>query len=89
MPAAYLPDALNVIDRLHRAWNKHDLDGLAACFHPNYASLQPLHPDHNYQGSTLVRLSWDHVFRAVPDLRAELVRCAIDGDMAWTERKPI
>jgi hypothetical protein len=85
MTTAYLPDTLNVIDRLHRAWNQHDLDALVGCFHPDYMSTQPVHPDRNFQGQSLVRLSWDHIFRAVPDLQAELVSCAIDGDMAWTE----
>jgi len=85
MPAAHRPETYSVIDHLHRAWNAHDLDALAACFHPDSESLQPLHPDRRLRGNWLVRISWGEIFRAVPDLRAELLRCALAGDIAWTE----
>jgi len=74
-----------IIGRLHRAWNTHDLDALVACFHPDYESLQPLHPDRRLCGNQRVRLSWGEIFKAVPNLRADLLRCARTGDLVWTE----
>jgi len=74
-----------VIDRLHRAWNARSLEALAVCFHDDYESDQPLHPDRRFRGVASVRASWGAIFRAVPDLRADLLRCSIDADTAWTE----
>ena len=80
-----LPEPGTVVERLHRAWNTRDLESLVACFHPDYESLQPLHPDRCLRGNRLVRMSWGEIFRAVPDLRAELLRHTWAGDTAWTE----
>ncbi|MEO6570292.1 MAG: nuclear transport factor 2 family protein [Ilumatobacteraceae bacterium] len=32
-----------------------------------------------------MRCNWSQIFRFVPDIRAEIVRSAIDGETAWTE----
>jgi hypothetical protein len=32
-----------------------------------------------------VRRNWEQIFAAIPDLTAEVLRCAVDGDTAWTE----
>lgn len=75
----------SVVERLHRAWNTHDLDSVAACFHPDYESIQPNRPELNFKGQTAIRQSWGAIFDAIPDLRAELCRCAAVGDAVWTE----
>jgi ketosteroid isomerase-like protein len=85
MPTSPHPDAPAVVTRLCRAWNDHDLEALVACFHPDYESLQPLHPDRQLRGAQSVRFSWGEIFRAVPDLQTELIRCTLAGDLAWTE----
>jgi ketosteroid isomerase-like protein len=75
----------SVIARLHRAWNTHDLDSVVACFHPEYESTQPDRPELNFKGHTGIRQSWGAIFEAIPDLQAELCRCAVVGDEVWTE----
>jgi hypothetical protein len=32
-----------------------------------------------------VRRNWEQIFAAIPDLTAEVLRCAVDGDTVWTE----
>ena len=32
-----------------------------------------------------VRSNWQQIFAAVPDLKAELLGCAVAGDTVWTE----
>jgi ketosteroid isomerase-like protein len=74
-----------VIERLARATNKHDVDGMVECVHEDYASEQPLHPEWNFTGRGQMRKNWSGIFADVPDLKAELIRSAVSGDEVWTE----
>lgn len=74
-----------VIDRLVRAVNDHDLEALVACFAPDYRNETPVHPLRGFQGNAQVRTNWTQIFAGVPDLRAELPRTVRDGDRVWTE----
>ena len=74
-----------VLDRLLDAMNRHDLDAMVACFHEEYRSEQPLHPDRHFAGREQVRKNWGLMFDEVPDLRADLLRSATSGDEVWTE----
>ncbi|MBV9282548.1 MAG: nuclear transport factor 2 family protein [Chloroflexi bacterium] len=76
---------LAVIERIRRAVNEHDLDALATCFHPDYLSEQPIHPDRAFRGRDQMRKNWDQIFASVPDIRAEVLRCAAEGNIVWTE----
>jgi ketosteroid isomerase-like protein len=71
--------------RLLDALNRRDADRLVDCFHPDYSSEQPAHPDRAFVGSEQVRVNWSQVFSGVPDFTAELVREADDGTVAWGE----
>jgi hypothetical protein len=74
-----------VIERLAAAQNAHDIDAMVACFAEDYQSEQPAHPDRAFRGSAQVRANWSEIFGGVPDLRAELLRSAVDGETVWTE----
>lgn len=74
-----------MVERLLRATNDHDLDALEACFAEDYESEAPVHPARSFRGREQVRRTWEQIFAFVPDLRAEVPRTAIDGDVAWTE----
>lgn len=74
-----------VLSRLAEAWNTHDLEALAACLHPDYESIHPLHPERNFWGREAALRSWGAVFDAIPDLHAELLRWAMNGETVWTE----
>jgi ketosteroid isomerase-like protein len=76
---------LSVIARLGDAINRHDLDALAACFAPDYASEFPAHPDRAFRGHEQMRKNWTQIFGGVPDLAATLLRSAAEGDTAWAE----
>ncbi len=78
-------DPRAVIDAIKRAVDDHDLEALAACFHPDYLSEQPFHPDRTFRGSEQMRKNWSQIFWSVPDIRANVLRCAVDGNTAWTE----
>ena len=38
-----------------------------------------------FRGRAQVRRNWEEIFAFVPDIRAEVVASAIDGETAWTE----
>jgi ketosteroid isomerase-like protein len=71
--------------RLCQATNDHDLPGLVACFASGYRNETPSHPHRGFSGREQVRRNWEQIFAAIPDLRAEIVRSAVDGDTVWTE----
>lgn len=81
--AATDPKAL--LDRLVLAVNDHDLEGLVACFHEDYVNENPTHPRRGFRGSAQVRRNWTQIFGAVPDVRARVLRSAVEGDTLWTE----
>jgi ketosteroid isomerase-like protein len=78
-------NTLATIERLVRATNAHDIDGVIVCFAEDYSLEAPAHPQRSFQGSAQVRRNWTQIFAGVPDIRTKLVRTAIDGDTAWTE----
>jgi ketosteroid isomerase-like protein len=77
--------ARSLVERLQDATNRHDLDGLAACFAEDYENQTPVHPARGFRGRAQVRRNWEEIFAFVPDIRAEVMTSAIDGDTAWTE----
>ncbi len=75
----------HVLERLFRALNEHDLEGLVACFADDYVNETPVHPLRGFTGNEQVRHNWTQIFAGAPDLRAELPRQIVDGDTTWTE----
>lgn len=78
-------DSGAVIERLQQAINRHDLESLVACFEEQYSSEFPAHPERAFRGSGQVRRNWQQIFANVPDLRAELLGCAVGGGAVWAE----
>jgi ketosteroid isomerase-like protein len=76
---------MGVIDRMKRAVDEHDLDALGACFHSDYLSEQPFHPDRNFRGREQMCKNWSQIFRGVPDIRATVLRSVAEHDTVWTE----
>lgn len=74
----------DLVERLARATNEHDLDALTACFAPEYVNETPAHPERGFRGRDQVRKNWEQIFGAVPDLEAD-VRYLADDTTAWTE----
>lgn len=74
-----------MVQRLLRAINHHDLEALVACFAEDYENETPAHPARGFRGSVQVRRNWRQIFAFVPDLRADVMRIAVDGDVIWTE----
>jgi ketosteroid isomerase-like protein len=80
-------DPLSVLERLLAALNAHDLDAFVACFDERYESEQPAHPARAFSGSDQVRKNWGALFEQIPDLRAELLRSAVEGEAVWAEMR--
>jgi ketosteroid isomerase-like protein len=74
-----------LLERLLRAMNDHDLEGVVSCFADDYVNETPAHPDRGFQGLEQVRRNWTMIFGGVPDVRAQVTRSAVDGDTVWTE----
>jgi hypothetical protein len=79
------PDPLELLARLHRAQNDHDIDAFVACMAADYRSEQPAHPDRRFVGREQVRANWSEIFAGVPDFHSELIRSVSDGDTFWAE----
>jgi ketosteroid isomerase-like protein len=73
------------IDRLVNATNQHDLESLTACFSEDYQNETPAHPARGFRGRAQVRRNWEQIFAFIPDIRAEVVRSAVEADTVWTE----
>ena len=74
------PSLIDAIESIRRATNHHDLDALVACFAPDYQSEFPVHPDRAFHGLEQLRRNWGMIFGAVPNIHAELLRYATEGD---------
>lgn len=75
----------HVLERLEAATNAHDLEALVACFAADYRNETPAHPERSFTGREQVRRNWEHIFAAIPDITATLLRSAFNGDEAWSE----
>src|SRR6478752_1563079 len=79
------PSPSAAVDRLVRATNAHDLDGIVDCFCSGYVNETPAHPARSFAGREQVRTNWRHILAAVPDLRARVLRSAVSLDVVWSE----
>jgi ketosteroid isomerase-like protein len=73
------------LDRLNAALNSRDIEAFMNCFHEDYDSVQPAHPDRSFSGSAQVRENWSGTFKGVPDFQSKLLRVAVQGEVAWGE----
>lgn len=80
-----MTNGLPLLERLQQALNSHNLEEFVACFAPDYQSAQPVHPERAFQGAEQVRKNWSNIFQDVPDIHAELIHSAVEGDMVWAE----
>ena len=74
-----------VFERMIQAANRHDLDGMVACFAPDFRSEQPLHPERAFTGPAGVRNNWSFFFTTIPDIQIEIVNEVTAGDTVWAE----
>lgn len=76
---------LACIVRLQQAMNDHDLEAMTDCFHSDYGSTFPAHPERAFQGHESMRANWSGIFAGIPDLHTTLLRSSVDGDTVWSE----
>jgi hypothetical protein len=76
---------MSVVTRFVDCANHHDAEGLAACVHREFQSVQPFHPGRNFRGSGLLRSNWQAIFDSEPGFRLTVLRSAIAGDTVWVE----
>jgi ketosteroid isomerase-like protein len=79
------PSATPVAARLRDALNAHDIEAFVDCFHDDYDSEQPAHPDRAFRGSAQARSNWSAIFEGVPDFTAQLVSSAVSADTEYSE----
>ncbi len=80
-----LNDAMSVVTRFVNACNRHDADGVYACLHPEFDSIQPMYPSRNFRGADQVRRNWQAIFDAEPGFRLTVLRSAAVDDTVWLE----
>jgi hypothetical protein len=76
---------LTVLERLHAAMNRHDLEAMLELFDPDYRSEQPIHPNRGFGGEEQVRKNWSKMFDSFPDFEAELLGHASSEGTVWGE----
>ena len=84
-PANTLDSPAAMLERLVRATNAHNLDGMVDCFTADYRNETPAHPARGFTGREQVRINWQQIFAAVPDLQVNVLRSATAGDTVWSE----
>jgi ketosteroid isomerase-like protein len=77
------PDAM--VAQLRHAVDEHDLEALVDCFTDDYRNETPAHPGRGFVGRDQVRTNWQRIFAGVPDIRADVVRTSVSGDVVWSE----
>jgi ketosteroid isomerase-like protein len=79
-------ESIDLIERLFKAWNAHDLEGYLDCLDPTYDSSWPIHPERDFVGRENTRERWSANFDRMPDFSAELPGLAhgADGSL-WLE----
>jgi ketosteroid isomerase-like protein len=85
MNADLSKDGVEVVQRLFKAGNKHDLPGFLACFASDYRSDPPNHPNRAFQGREQVKKNWSAMFTEVPDLRLDILNLTTSGNLVWVE----
>jgi ketosteroid isomerase-like protein len=78
-------EAQQMVERLLRATNDHDLEALVSCFAEDFENETPAHPARGFRGNEQVRRNWEQIFLFVPDLHAQVTRTALEGEAIWTE----
>lgn len=73
------------VEQLRQAVDAHDVDAIVACFNPDYTNETPAHPGQGFVGHEQVRTNWTRIFAGVPDITADVLRTAIQGDELWSE----
>ena len=80
-----LSDPMSVVTSFVNACNRHDAEGVSACLHPEFDSIQPMYPSRNFRGADQVRRNWQAIFDAEPGFRLTVLRSAAAGDTVWLE----
>ena len=80
-----LSDPMSVVTNFVNACNRHDAEGVSACLHPDFDSIQPMYPSRNFRGADQVRRNWQAIFDAEPGFRLTVLRSAAAGDTVWLE----
>jgi hypothetical protein len=63
----------SVVERMHEALNRHDLDAFLDCFDSGYQREQPAHPNRGFGTKEQVRKNSSAIFEGFPDLGADLL----------------
>ncbi|WP_433559297.1 nuclear transport factor 2 family protein [Pseudonocardia xinjiangensis] len=77
-----VPEAL---EALRVAINSHVPERIAGCFTDDYVAERPLRPAEGFIGSDQVTTNWTKILAGLPDLQAEILRHAQNGDELWSE----
>jgi len=80
-----LSDPMSVVTNFVNACNRHDAEGVSACLHPDFDSIQPMYPSRNFRGADQVRRNWQAIFDAEPGFRLTVLRSAAAGETVWLE----
>src|SRR5262245_22474097 len=74
-------------DRYLDALAHRDLDALRACIHPDFESVNFLHPGRSFQGRDRFLDAWARNWETMPGFHTAILRSVVDGDHVWFESR--
>lgn len=78
-------NSYDLLQKLHHAMNRHDLEAFVSLFSTDYHSEQPAHPGRTFQGREQVRKNWGLNFSEMPDFQSLLVHYETTETRIWVE----
>lgn len=73
-----------IIEAVFEAFNRHDLDGVVALYHPDAKLVTPGFPEPRY-GLEVIRATYKDHFDNIPGVYDEVTRIVAEGDRAAVE----
>jgi ketosteroid isomerase-like protein len=78
-------ETIQVIKKLQKAMNEHNLDAMLECVDVDYVSEQPFYPDRNFTGREHMQENWTWILKNCPDFVSSLKRYSVSNDTIWAE----
>jgi ketosteroid isomerase-like protein len=79
------PAANDILERLEKAINDRDMEGLIDCFKPDVFVEYPAHPSRNFRGRDQIWRNWAPIMARLAEFKATVVRSAVVDGSAWAE----
>ncbi len=78
-------EAARLLNTMAMAINNKDLPTLVSCFHSDYESIQPVHPERSFRGQQRLGENWNWVFQRFDAFNARIIDFSVRENTIWSE----